>query len=597
MKYRSAASAFAVLLGASASGQVTQRLSLSSAGAGAIGWNFAGAITPDGRYASFSSGDPNLTLGDMNGRPDVYLRDRETGTTELVSVNSLGVQGNDQSVGGWMSADGRYVAFTSYATNLAAGDTNALEDAFVHDRVSGTTELMSVSSGGVQGNSWTASGPITPDGRFVVMYSTATNLDPPSLPGQIYVRDRLNGTTELASLGQGGVRPNHESWGCTISDDGRFVCFVSLASNLVPGDTNYDYDIFVRDRLSGTTERVDVSTTGAQSSGDIENNAAWISGNGRFVAFMKGAGNLVPGDTNGVTDIFVRDRLNRTTERVSVGVGGVQANGASERPTISADGRYVAFASGASNLAPEDPNAMWNVFVHDRRTGTNEAVDVGWNGQMANNLLGTGNSSISADGRFVVYDSTATNLVPGPTEGWFHVYVRDRIGGLTFTSLCDPGDGEVHGCPCSNPPAGPGRGCDNSAGTGGAALTATGGTFLTSDSLRFQATRLRPGTVCILLQGKTFLPAGVVLGQGVRCVGGSFDRLYAKYSPDGSFEVPDFLHGEEQVSARSEARGDPIRSGESRWYLVYYRDPVVVGGCDAWRGFNSTQTGQVTWSP
>jgi Tol biopolymer transport system component len=225
---------------------------------------------------SFSS---NLVVGDLNAFPDVFVRDRQTGTTERASVDSAGVEGNDWSESGSISADGRFVAFHSLASNLVAGDTNAIWDVFVHDRQTGTTERVSVDSAGIEGN------------------------DASNEP--------------------------------SISGDGRFVAFTSFASNLVAGDTNGDPDVFVRDRLLGTTERVSLSSAGAE--GGHPSTMPSISPDGRFVAFCSRSGNLVPGDTNGNSfeDVFVRDRLLGTTDRVSVGSGGQQGNGPSLRPSIS----------------------------------------------------------------------------------------------------------------------------------------------------------------------------------------------------------------------------------------------------------------------
>jgi hypothetical protein len=249
------------------------------------------------------------------------------------------------------------------------------------------------------------------------------------------------------------------------------------------------------------------------------------------------ATNLVSADTNGVCDVFLRDRQLGTTQRVSLSSGGVQGNGLSYHPSLSADGNYVAFASDA------------------------------------------------------------TDLVPGDTNGVTDVFLGDRAGGPSFTSLCAPGSGGVIACPCANPPSGGGRGCDNSAATGGAVLTASGGTYLSSDSLVFTTSGEKPTATSVLLQGTSSPAAGVVYGQGVRCVGGSLKRLFVKAAASGSITAPNFGAGDPTVSARSAAKGDVILAGQSRWYLVYYRDPIVLGGCPASSTFNATQTGVVSWSP
>jgi Tol biopolymer transport system component len=175
---------------------------------------------------------------------------------------------------------------------------------------------------------------------------------------------QAGGTTERVSLGPGGVQGNSISGSPAISAGGRFVAFDSHATNLVPGDTNDFGDIFVRDRQTGTTQRVSVGRNGAQ--GNDHSLVSVISADGRFVFFTSDASNLVPGDTNGTSDVFVRDRRTRTTERVSVGPGGAQGNGDSALPALSADGRFVAFGSSATNLVPGDTNRTTDVFVRRR---------------------------------------------------------------------------------------------------------------------------------------------------------------------------------------------------------------------------------------
>jgi hypothetical protein len=312
------------------------------------------------------------------------------------------------------------------------------------------------------------------------------------------------------------------------------------------------------------------------------------------VTFSSAATNLVTGDTNGVYDVFVRDRLLNTTERVSVDSSGVPGNYASIDSVLSADGRTVAFLSVATNLVPGDSNAHEDVFVHDRQTGATERVSVSSAGVQANSSSYV--PSISADGRYVAFDSLATNLVPGDTNAYGDVFVRDRQGGPAFTSLCDPGSGVIT-CPCANPPSGPGRGCDNSSATGGAALSASGGTYLSSDTLVFTTNSERPTALSIVGQWTGVNANGVIFGMGVRCATGTLKRLYTKTAVGGSITAPSFGAGDPQVSVRSAALGDTILAGQSRWYLVYYRDPIVIGGCSPMSTFNATQTGRIDWSP
>jgi hypothetical protein len=315
--------------------------------------------------------------------------------------------------------------------------------------------------------------------------------------------------------------------------------YFSEASDLVPGDTNSCRDVFVRDLPTGTTERVSLDSSGVQGNGQSGYSAPSVSGDGRYVVFDSQANNLAPGDTNGKIDIFLRDRLSGTTERVSVNSGGGQGNGNSQWPCLADDGRHVAFYSFATNLVPNDTNGVRDVFARDRSPGT---------------------------------------------------------GTSTFTSLCEPGSGSVIGCPCSNPSAGPDRGCDNSTAGGGAALSASGATELAVDGLVFTTQGQTATSLSLLVQGNAPEGNGLVYGQGVRCVGGALKRLFVKSAVGGSITAPDFGAGDPPVSVRSAERGDVIQPGQSRWYFVYYRDPVVLGGCPASSTFNATQTGRVDWS-
>jgi Tol biopolymer transport system component len=414
----------------------TERLSVSSAGEQGDGPSAAPAISAEGRFVVFSSSASNLVPGDTNGHIDVFVRDRDSGTTERVSVSSAGEQGNSISGMPAISADGRYVAFWSQAYNLVPGDTNGYPDVFVRDRVSGTTQRVSMSSAGEQGNYDSLWPSISADGRFVAFMSQASNL----VPGDtgyydVFVRDRVSGTTERVSVSSAGEQGNGPSSDPAISADGRFVVFSSSASNLVPGDTNGHIDVFVRDQVSGTTERASVSSAGEQASYYSRDPA--ISADGRYVAFWSQAYNLVPGDTDGYNDVFVRDRVSGTTERVSVSTAGEQASYDSWYPAISADGRFVIFSSLASNLVPAD-TGYDDVFVRDRVSGTTERVSVTSAGEQ-----GDGPSSdpaISADGRFVVFSSWASNLVPGDTNANCDVFLRDRWE-------TDPPTGDFSGSP------------------------------------------------------------------------------------------------------------------------------------------------------
>jgi hypothetical protein len=416
------AAAVAALLAPRAAAQSTARASVATGGIQSDGNSFVPAISADGRFVAFYSSATNLVPGDTNVNPDIFVRDRIGGTTQRVSVDSAGVEGDDSSTFPSLSSDGRFVAFQSRATNLVPNDINAAIDVFVRDRQSSTTERVSVSTAGVNANYQSQNASISGDGRYVVFDSTATNLVLGDTNGasDIFVRDRQLGTTVRVSLSSGGVQANSSSNSAAISSDGRFVAFVSFATNLTP-DTNFSTDVFVRDLQAGATSMISANTAGVQ--GNSNSKVCSISATGRFVAFVSGATNLVTGDTNANFDVFLRDRTLGTTERVSVGASGTQANSSSDGAcSISADGDTVAFESIASNLVAGDNNAKWDIFVRHRAAATTQRVsidDTGAQGNAASHYV-----AISSEGRFAVFQSAAT-LVAGDTNGSTDVYVRD----------------------------------------------------------------------------------------------------------------------------------------------------------------------------
>lgn len=321
-----------------------------------------------------------------------------TGTTTRVSVTSGEAQVWGTSSQSEMSLDGRYVVFVSGAPNLVPGDTNGKLDVFRRDRVAGTTTRVAVASGGGQGNRRSDLPSISRDGRYVAFYSEATTLVAGDTNGRtdIFRRDTVAGTTIRVSVGAGG-QGNGDSVFPSISDDGRLVAFGSAASNLVDGDGNGTHDIFVRDLGAGTARRVSVSSAGAGGNGASLFPA--ISGDGNVVAYVSDATNLVPGDTNGSRDVFLRVRGTNTTQLVSVGAGGVPADSLSAEPALSRDGRYVAFDSSARNLVAGDTNGFQDVFVRDRVAGTTRLVSTG-----APDRLST-DPHISENGQVVVFTS------------------------------------------------------------------------------------------------------------------------------------------------------------------------------------------------
>ncbi len=346
-----------------------------------------------------------------------------TGETTLVSVASSGEQGSGESLGPSLSGDGRYVAFISWSPDLVPGDNNGSPDAFVHDRVTGETNLVSKVTDGSSGNNWSEALALSADGRFVAFVSDSTNPVPGDTNNSydIFLHNRVTGITTRVSVAsdgsqaQGGVSLDTPA----ISETGRYVAFASW-STLVAGDDNSTIDIFVHDQQTGQTTLASVSTDGQIS--ESTSNSPSISDDGRYAGFTSAAANLVPDDTNGY-DVFVHDRVTGVTTRVSVASNGDQGNSDSlSSSALSADGRYVGFLSNSSNLVAGDNNNKPDIFVHDRLLSRTVRVNVPQNGEEANDWSYSP-VDLSADGLFVTFNSDATNLVPGDTNDRMDVFL------------------------------------------------------------------------------------------------------------------------------------------------------------------------------
>ena len=428
-----------------------------------------GSVSADGRFVAFVSDSSVVVKGDTNERNDVFVYDRSNKTFERVSVDSNGHEANSDSTEPIISQNGRYVAFTSLASNLVSGDTNNAYDVFVHDRSTGATTRVSVDSAGLQGNATSQSPTITPDGRYVAFGSAATNLVPNDTNGlsDIFVRDRVAGTTRRVSVDSRGNQSqvcsgdvdedrlcSGSSFQPAISADGRFVAFGSGSPSLVAGDTNEAADIFVHDAQTGATVRVSVSTGGAQANSACntftceDSREASITNDGSAVAFTSFASNLVANDTNNVPDVFARDLVNNRTARESVDSAGRQLNdtpdfqGGSRSGMISGGGRYVLFQTRSPGAVSDDTNGIDDIFVRDRSTARVERVSLGQNGEQ----VGGSDGFISADGRYVVFQVTKTHFGGTSTS----LYIRDRVNHSTsivpiptITSRTPDGDSEV----------------------------------------------------------------------------------------------------------------------------------------------------------
>jgi Tol biopolymer transport system component len=414
----------ALLVGASSApasaAAATERVSVSSSEAEAKGVSGEPALSADGRFVAFVSSASNLVAGDINGT-EVFVRDRVDGSTERVAVDAAGNQATRASMQPAISADGRFVAFTSVAPNLVPGDTNGRDDIFVKDRLTGAVERVSVTSTGKQALAASGRPAISDDGRFVAFESSASLVPDDTnrsgdagSEGDVFVHDRLTHTTVRVSVDSAGHEVPDGSGAPSISADGRYVGFVSPVPGLVPDDRNGMPDAFVHDRSTGTTERVSVDSAGQEATGSSR--APSITADGRWVVFASDAPNLVPGDANAAPDVFVRDRQTGRTGRVSVDQAGGEANGPSVMPVISRDGRVVAFTSAASDLVPSDGNGVSDAFIRELASARTRRVSVDSAGIEADGpsgdlLYGSGGIALSADGRFAGFSSNATNLI------------------------------------------------------------------------------------------------------------------------------------------------------------------------------------------
>ncbi len=414
----------------------TLRASVGAAGVQATGGNSEyPSISGDGRYVAFQSFAGNLVTDDTNAGWDVFVRDLVSGTTTRVSVASDGTQGAPHSDSPSISSDGRYVAFQSTAGNLTSPDPAGL-DVFRHDRTTGETVLVSVATG--TGSSDGAKPSVSADGRYVAYEGYGAGNVPDDTNGQhdIFVRDMVSNTTTRVSVPSGGGQATGgNSDSASISADGRYVVFQSSANNLVSGDTNGKQDIFIHDRDSNTTTRLD-------GNGLADSQTPAISGEGRYVAFHTAKG-LVPADTTGGFDMYLHDRTTGTYVLMSKAHDTGAAAGASNRPAISSDGRYVAYDSLAFNIIPGDTNDLRDIFVFDRVNGTNQRVSVdsagnqGIGGDIGETFTGP---AISSDGVFIAFPSDRTNLVSGDTNGLRDVFRHERRAGsvITLTSTPSP---------------------------------------------------------------------------------------------------------------------------------------------------------------
>lgn len=442
-----------LLTATSVSGQHPALVSFNSAGTGSANFRSGDSaryrISADGRYVLFYSEASDIVPLGATRAQDLFVRDLQTGTTRMVSINAAGTASNGVSSFGLISDNGRYVAFTSFANNITTNDTNTSPDVFLRDLQTNITRLVSINAAGTASGAGAGSNLIdfTPDGRFITFSSGAQDLtsqpDGNGLGTDIYVRDTLNNVTTLVSINLAGTASGNGScFGGSISADGRYVVFTSDASNLVANDTS-TRDVFVRDLQTGTTTRISTNAAGT-SGGNNQSSSGVIDAGGRFIVFFTNATDLstLP-DTNNLADIFIYDLQTRSNRLITSNVAGTAtgnglALGFSNHGvtfTISRDARFVSFMSQSADLVSNDTNGNGDdVFLYDTTTHAKSLISVNLAGN-SGTLGGSSNPFISADGRFVAFDSLANDLVSTPDEtngSTKDVFVRDVVAGKTY---------------------------------------------------------------------------------------------------------------------------------------------------------------------
>ena len=382
-------------------------------------------LSEDGLEITFSSLASDLIAADTNGAADAFLARLEgmTGAMKIrrVSVSSDGLQAReplashqaeDWSFPTAISSDGWTVGFVSQADNLVPADTNGMPDVFVHDVKSGITSRANLASDGTESAQENMpAGTLSRDGRYVAFHSTSYSLVPDPGCAGVYLRDTKTGTTEQVSLTWDGRTDTGCSyWGngaAVISSEASAVAFTFRGGDLVQGVWADHIQVFARDLAAGETWLV--SATGTGQAGNAMSESPDVSADGRTVSFWSAASDLVGDDLNEAGDIFVRER-DGGLERVSVSSDGAEADGDSYSPSISESGRYVVFVSSATNLVGGDENGVDDVFVHDRLTGRTARVSVAMDGGEANGASGP--AVISGDGLVIGFSSAASNLMP-----------------------------------------------------------------------------------------------------------------------------------------------------------------------------------------
>jgi hypothetical protein len=405
---------------------MTTRVNIASDGTEANYYSYTGDISDDGRWVTFASFASNLVAGDEDiGSLDIFLHDRQSGQTERLSVNHEGIPGDGDSNDPVISGDGNWVAFFSDATNLVSGDTNNARDLFLWERATGTLQRISVSSTGAQGSgnmNFNSDAAFSDDGNSIAFISSLNGLVAGDTNGwaDLFVHDRMSGETIRVSISSTGEAANNESASVDISADGRYLSFRSWASNLVPDDHNGQADVFVHDRQTGQTERISQRDDGSETTQDASNPS--ISGDGRFVAFQT-TEDLTSGATTEIPSIYLYDRVNSTIALAVTRTNGERAE--AQFPRLSADGQFLLFSSSDSAVVVNDTNEVSDVFRHDFQMDHTERVSLSSYDEQGN---GSSTSArMSSEGQYVVWNSFASNLVENDQGGWNDIFVREEL--------------------------------------------------------------------------------------------------------------------------------------------------------------------------
>jgi len=398
------------------------RVSLSSTGAEANSQSNAPGISRTGRYVVFSSDADNLVAdGGTGGVSQVYQRDVATNTISRISISPEGAP-SDKGGGNAVTLDGQNVLFVSRSTNLVQDDFNNKADVFLHNTQTGVTERISLDDNGAELNGSSKLPVMSDNGQFIVFESQATNLvgGDTNEVADIFLLDIAKGITTRLSVDSEGVEANDTSDSPSISRDGQYVVFRSSASNLVANDENDFNDVFIHNTQTNETELISINAAGTLAGNGASSNPS-VSADGRFVAFSGPALDLVLDDSNEKIDVFRRDRLKNITTLISVSSNGEQGDGNSLAADISADGRYIVFESSATNLVPDDLMGIRDIFVHDTQSGETARVSVS-----RTNEEGNGSSqlpAISADGQYITFRSDASNLVENDTNSARDIFI------------------------------------------------------------------------------------------------------------------------------------------------------------------------------